>query len=237
MVMPGTVVTFSPRGGMRCLYVYNSPFQDTYCSIPARSIDSGEQGIVLASKEMWSAVRLMRNGFGIIFYVSMQEIVETRGAVPSFLSHGAIRFAKHQDVPLFSSNSHDRVQSKTIPMGTKVTILDTEDNQYNIRRSIVWHSVWVEGDDFGTVYYVKSSNLVSENPMEEAPAAATPAPERATASTSQCVICKDADSIMAAVPCGHLAYCLECSKRYKSAGDTKCAVCRQPFTQFLRIFV
>lgn len=52
-----------------------------------------------------------------------------------------------------------------------------------------------------------------------------------------CIVCLDADAVVACLPCGHRCLCEADSKRIGSSGEARCPVCRAVCTQFNRIFV
>lgn len=63
-----------------------------------------------------------------------------------------------------------------------------------------------------------------------------------------CIICQDNKAICAALPCGHVSYCVQCSRdlcfgpgrgrgrNAKSIGQVKCANCRQNVHEMKRLF-
>ena len=53
-----------------------------------------------------------------------------------------------------------------------------------------------------------------------------------------CCICKVRHRRVAAVPCGHCAYCVRCSRSYMNLGvrNGGCAVCRKPVTAMISIY-
>ena len=59
-----------------------------------------------------------------------------------------------------------------------------------------------------------------------------PKPTSTELANIECVICLDGDSEYAAVPCGHLCLCLNCSKTV-----LQCPVCRTRMLAVLRVFV
>jgi hypothetical protein len=68
------------------------------------------------------------------------------------------------------------------------------------------------------------------------PAAAPPTGSTATAAPTQqnaCVICLSEDAVMAAVPCGHRAYCPTCTA---AARGQNCPVCRAAVRDVIRIY-
>jgi len=54
------------------------------------------------------------------------------------------------------------------------------------------------------------------------------------AEVAECVACLDNQPCMAAFPCRHLVYCLDCHAR---AQTQKCPVCRQPVADYVNIII
>ncbi len=53
---------------------------------------------------------------------------------------------------------------------------------------------------------------------------------------SECVVCLDAPSCMAIVPCGHKCLCAADAEAITAAGAASCPVCRGPIERMLQIF-
>jgi Zinc finger, C3HC4 type (RING finger) len=60
-----------------------------------------------------------------------------------------------------------------------------------------------------------------------------------TNQAGECIICWDNNATCAALPCGHLNYCVACSRKLcnqQGPGDVTCSKCSQPVKEFKRLF-
>ena len=90
--------------------------------------------------------------------------------------------------------------------------------------------------------YEVSARLAAPAPTPEP--RAEPAPERSSG-TDDCPVCLDRARNTAFIPCGHRT-CAECAERisttaWRGSGprgdsESRCPVCRQPFSGTLRVF-
>lgn len=53
--------------------------------------------------------------------------------------------------------------------------------------------------------------------------------------SGQCVICMDAPSVAACVPCGHIAGCMGCLTEIKS-NEAVCPICRANIDQIMMVY-
>lgn len=93
------------------------------------------------------------------------------------------------------------------------------------------------------------SNVVSEA-IVPAPAPAPPVPASdpspdpaaiaavpALLQKNECVVCKDAEAMLAAIPCGHLCVCAACADKIHGIGKTnECPNCRRYIVMMQRIY-
>ena len=66
--------------------------------------------------------------------------------------------------------------------------------------------------------------------------------QKAGCSVPRCVICFEKESVVACVPCGHVAYCSDCvsvvaAHAISLRQQTKCPVCRESVSATLRVYL
>ena len=64
------------------------------------------------------------------------------------------------------------------------------------------------------------------------PAAAAPQPE---AEESQCVVCMDASTSHAVLPCMHKCVCAACAQQLQEQGTSCCPICRTPIERIAQV--
>ena len=74
-------------------------------------------------------------------------------------------------------------------------------------------------------------------PQAQAAAPSAHAEEaQANGHAGECIICLDAPSDTALVPCGHVSFCQQCAPDLRRHGITICPICKQPWQSAMRIF-
>lgn len=78
----------------------------------------------------------------------------------------------------------------------------------------------------------EASYLTPDPVLQASEPQQTPEPE----AKEDCIICYDAVRCAVCVPCGHVAMCLSCARKVKSASRRVCPVCRARVSDIIKIF-
>ncbi|KAF8098708.1 hypothetical protein N665_0260s0018 [Sinapis alba] len=90
-------------------------------------------------------------------------------------------------------------------------------------------------DDIGAVEEGPIHYPLYDSSSSEVPSASVGGANTENGRSGQCVICMDAPSVAACVPCGHIAGCMSCLNEIKSKG-LGCPICRASIDQIMLVY-